>query len=42
MFTSGALEINRHEFEESMLQSRDGHASELANLLDDYTASLGK
>ena len=42
MFTSGALEINRHEFEDSMVESRKGHANELANLLDDYTASLGK
>ena len=41
MFTSGALEINRHEFEDSVADSRKGHANELANLLDDYTASLG-
>ena len=41
MFTSGALEINRHEFEDSVADARKGHANELANLLDDYTASLG-
>ena len=34
MFTSGALEVNRHEFEDSQYQNRESHASELTNLLD--------
>ena len=33
MFTSGALEVNRHEFEDSQYQNRESHASELTNLL---------
>ena len=33
MFTSGALEVNRHEFEDSQYQSRASHANDLASLL---------
>ena len=33
MFTSGALEVNRHEFEDSRYMAKESHANELANLL---------
>lgn len=36
LFTSGALETNRHEFDDSRYQSRESHANELSNLLGDY------
>lgn len=39
MFTSGALEVNRHQFEDSQYNARESHASELTNLLGgDYSA----
>lgn len=39
MFTSGALEVNRHQFEDSQYSARESHANELTNLLGgDYSA----
>ena len=38
MFTSAALEVNRHEFEDSQYQARESHADELTSLLgNDYS-----
>ena len=38
MFTSAALEVNRHEFEDSQYQARESHADELTSLLgSDYS-----
>ena len=38
MFTSAALEVNRHEFEDSQYQVRESHADELTSLLgSDYS-----
>ena len=39
MFTSGALEVNRHEFEDLRYEARESHANELANLLGSELAS---
>jgi len=38
MFTSAALEVNRHEFEDSQYQARESHAADLTSLLGgDYS-----
>ena len=38
MFTSAALEVNRHEFEDSQYQARESHANDLTSLLGgDYS-----
>ena len=38
IFTSGALEVNRHEFEDSRYTASENHANELANLLSSELA----
>ena len=42
MFTSAALEVNRHEFEDSQYQARESHADELTSLLGggDYSPQI--
>jgi len=40
LFTSGALEVNRHEFEDSQYQNRESHASELSGLLNSVSGDF--